>query len=82
MGFRWKLEIGRMIGYVFLPVTTFYIYNQVDFADFFKEDIMKYERLLNTPESIENQRKLKEAGELTQRLRDIEARKLFEEKSK
>ena len=54
----------------------------MDFADFFKEDIMKYERLLNTPESIENQRKLKEAGELTQRLRDIEARKLFEEKSK
>lgn len=29
MGFRWKLEISRMIGYVFLPVTTFYIYNQV-----------------------------------------------------
>jgi len=82
MGFRWKLEIGRMIGYVFLPVTTFYIYNQVDFADYFKEDVMKFERMLNTPETIENERKLKEARELTQRLRDLEARKQFEEQAK
>ena len=43
---------------------------------------MKFERMLNTPETIENERKLKEARELTQRLRDLEARKQFEEQAK
>jgi hypothetical protein len=65
---NWQLEVGKFAFYVFAPVMSFYIYHRVDY---FKDDLLKFERKTQTPERLLNQEKLREDMKLLQRLREM-----------
>lgn len=54
---NWQLEVGKFALYVFIPVAAFYMYHQVDY---FKDDLLRYERRTNTSQVQQNEALLKE----------------------
>lgn len=69
---NWQLEIYKFAMYVFAPVTAFYIYHKVDF---FNEDLEKFNRKVNTPQMLANEKQMKEDLELMRQLREAGIRK-------
>jgi protein PET100 len=54
---NWKLEIGKMAIYMAFPVTSFYIYHQVDW---FEEELVAINRKLRNKDTIENAKQIEE----------------------
>lgn len=76
---NWQLEIGKFAMYVFAPVVAFYVYHKVDF---FNEDLERFNRKINTPQSLANEKQMKEDLELLKRLRESSIRKKLENLAK
>ena len=58
---NWKLELGKMAIYMAFPVTSFYVYHQVDW---FENDIEEMHRKVRTKESIKNRKELEECVQM------------------
>jgi len=76
---NWQLEIGKFAMYVFAPVVAFYVYHKVDF---FNEDLEQFNRKINTPQMLANEKQMKEDLELLKRLRESSIRKKLENLAK
>jgi len=76
---NWQLEIGKFAMYVFAPVVAFYVYHKVDF---FTEDLEQFNRKINTPQMLANEKQMKEDLELMKQLRDSAIRKKLESQAK
>lgn len=64
---NWKLEIAKMVIYMAFPVTSFYVYHQVDW---FEEEITELHRKVRTKESMENTKELQDCVEMMRSHRD------------
>ena len=58
---NWKLELGKMAIYMAFPVTSFYVYHQVDW---FEDQIADMHRKVRSKESINNKKELQECVEM------------------
>ena len=63
----WKLELGKMAIYMAFPVTSFYVYHQVDW---FEDQIADMHRKVRSKESITNKMELQECVEMMRSHRD------------
>jgi len=72
---NWQLEVWKFSMYVFAPVVSFWVYHKVDF---FKDDLIKFERKVQTPEILQNEQKIKDDLELLNRLKEISLKKRLE----
>jgi len=64
---NWKLEIAKMVIYMAFPVTSFYVYHQVDW---FEDEITDLHRKVRTKESMENTKELQDCVEMMRSHRD------------
>jgi len=64
---NWKLELGKMAIYMAFPVTSFYVYHQVDW---FEDQIADMHRKVRSKESITNKMELQECVEMMRSHRD------------
>ena len=64
---NWKLELGKMAIYMAFPVTSFYVYHQVDW---FEDQIEDMHRKVRTKESIANKKELQECVEMMRSAQD------------
>jgi len=64
---NWKLEVGKMAIYMAFPVTSFYVYHQVDW---FEDQITDLHRKVRTKESVNNTKELQDCVEMMRSHRD------------
>ena len=64
---NWKLKLGKMAIYMAFPVTSFYVYHQVDW---FEDQIADMHRKVRSKESITNKMELQECVEMMRSHRD------------
>lgn len=57
----WHLEIFKMAIYMAFPVTSFYIYHQVDW---FKDSVVEIQKKMTNRETLENQKELGDCIEM------------------
>jgi len=55
---NWQLEIAKMAIYMAFPVTSFYVYHQVDW---FEDELTEIHKKVRTKETIENHKMIEEA---------------------
>jgi len=73
---NWKLELGKMAIYMAFPVTSFYVYHQVDW---FEDDIADMHRKVRTKESMHNKKELQDCVDM---LRSHQDKKFKDELAK
>ena len=61
---NWKLELGKMAIYMAFPVTSFYVYHQVDW---FEDKIADMHRKVRSKESIQNKKELQDCVDMMRR---------------
>jgi len=64
---NWQLEIGKMAIYMAFPVTSFYVYHQVDW---FEDKLKDIHTKTRTKETIQNDKEIKEYVEMMRTHRD------------
>ena len=64
---NWQLEIGKMAIYVFFPVTSFYVYHQVDW---FEDELTAIHKKVRTKKTLENAKEIEECAEMMRSHRD------------
>ena len=57
---NWQLEVVKMGIYIFTPVAAFYYFHQVEY---FKEDLIRYQRKARSLTSTKNDELMKECQE-------------------
>jgi len=64
---NWKLEVAKMAVYMAFPVTSFYVYHQVDW---FEDELTEIHKKVRTKETIENKKQIDECIEMMRSHRD------------
>jgi len=64
---NWQLEVAKMAIYMAFPVTSFYVYHQVDW---FEDELTEIHKKVRTKECIENKAMIDEAVEMMRSHRD------------